>query len=404
MKFGLFYELQCPKPLDSDQWHPGDEQKVIMEALEQIELADKLGFDYVFEVEHDFLEEYAHSSAPEIVLAAASQRTKNIRLGHGIIHSPPNFNHPIRVAERIATLDIVSNGRVEFGSGEGGVIENTGFDIDPTQKKAMWEEATREAVKMMVQVPYEGIEGQFVNIPSRNIIPKPLQKPHPPLWTAASRRETIYVAARLGIGALGFGFDSPEESKERIERYWELVREECDDPIGYAINPAVTALGSLMCCPTDEEAVEKGITGAQMFGFLLGRGQRNYGRDHFHREFKALSADNRQSVYAQRQGLVGIGEEPDDESARSLYRASQRGGFMGSPEFIRNSLRQYEEAHIDMVLFIAQSGDRPHEDIMASMELFAKEVMPEFQDRHHIHQQWREQQLQGVSHPVNSSI
>jgi alkanesulfonate monooxygenase SsuD/methylene tetrahydromethanopterin reductase-like flavin-dependent oxidoreductase (luciferase family) len=404
MKFGLFFELQCPKPLDADQWHPGDEQKVIMEAIEQIEFADKLGYDYVFEVEHDFLEEYAHSSAPEVVLAAASQRTKNIRLGHGIIHAPPGFNHPIRVAERIATLDIVSNGRVEFGTGEGGEIENTGFDIDPTQKKAMWEEATREAVKMMVQVPYEGIEGQFVNIPSRNIIPKPLQKPHPPLWTAASRRETIYVAARLGIGALGFGFDTAEESKERIERYWELVREECDDPIGYAINPAVTALGSLMCCPTDEEAVEKGITGAQMFGFLIGRGQRNYGRDHFHREFKALSAENRQSVYAQRQGLVGIGEEPEDESARSLYRASQRGGFMGSPEFIRNSLRQYEEAHIDMVLFIAQSGDRPHEDIMASMELFAKEVMPEFQDRHHLHQQWREQQLQGVTHAVNSSI
>ena len=404
MKFGLFYELQCPKPLDAEQWHPGDEQKVIMEALEQIEFADKLGFDYVFEVEHDFLEEYAHSSAPEIVLAAASQRTKNIRLGHGIIHSPPNFNHPIRVAERISTLDLVSNGRVEFGSGEGGEIENIGFDIDPTQKKAMWEEATRETVKMMVQVPYEGIEGQFVNAPVRNVIPKPLQKPHPPLWTAASRRETMYVAARLGIGALGFAFDTPEESKERIERYWELVREECDDPIGYAINPAVTALGSLMCCPTDEEAVEKGLTGAQMFGFLLGRGQRNYGRDHFHREFKELSAENRQSVYAQRQGLVGVGEEPEDESARSLYRASQRGGFMGSPEYIRNSLRQYEEAHIDIVLFMAQSGDRPHEDIMPSLELFAKEVMPEFQDRHHLHQEWREQQLQGVPYSANSSI
>ena len=403
MKFGLFYELQCPKPLDSDQWHPGDEHKVIMEALDQIEFADKLGFDYVFEVEHDFLEEYAHSSAPDIVLAAASQRTKNIRLGHGIIHSPPGFNHPIRVAERIATLDLVSNGRVEFGSGEGGEVENTGFGIDPTQKKAMWEEATRETLKMMVQVPYEGVEGQFVNVPVRNIIPKPLQKPHPPLWTAASRRETVFVAARLGIGALGFGFETPEESVERIERYWELVREECD-PIGYAINPAVTALGSLMCCPTDEEAVEKGLTGAQMFGFLLGRGQRNYGRDHFHREFKALSSNDRQSVYALRQGLVGVGEEPEDESARALYRASQRGGFMGSPEFIRNSLRQYEEAHIDLVLFIAQSGDRKHEDIMSSLELFAKEVMPEFKDRHHKHQEWREQQLQGVTHPVNSTI
>ena len=257
---------------------------------------------------------------------------------------------------------------------------------------------------MMVQVPYEGVEGQFINVPVRNVIPKPVQKPHPPLWTAAARRETIWVAARLGIGALGFSFDSPEESKERIDRYWELVREECDDPIGYAINPAVTALGSLMCCPTDEEAVEKGLTGAQMFGFLLERGERNYGRDHFHRDFKALSQEERHGLYATRQGIDLAATEPEDESLRSLFRATQRGGFMGSPEFIRNTLRQYEEAHIDLVLFVAQSGDRPHEDIMASLELFAKEVMPEFQDRHHLHQRWREQQLQGVTHSVNSSI
>jgi alkanesulfonate monooxygenase SsuD/methylene tetrahydromethanopterin reductase-like flavin-dependent oxidoreductase (luciferase family) len=80
MRFGLFYELQLPKPLDSDQWHPDDEYRLVQETLEQIEFADKLGFEYVFEVEHDFLEEYAHSSAPEVVLAAASQRTQNIHV------------------------------------------------------------------------------------------------------------------------------------------------------------------------------------------------------------------------------------------------------------------------------------------------------------------------------------
>jgi alkanesulfonate monooxygenase SsuD/methylene tetrahydromethanopterin reductase-like flavin-dependent oxidoreductase (luciferase family) len=403
MKFGLFYELQLPKPLGSDQWHPDDERRLVMETLEQIEFADKLGFDYIFEVEHDFLEEYAHSSAPEVVLAAASQRTRHIRLGHGIIHMPPVFNHPIRVAERIATLDLVSNGRVEFGTGEGGDTENTGFNIDVSRKKAMWEEATRESLKMMVQVPYEGCDGEFIKVPVRNIIPKPLQKPHPPVWVAASRRETMFVAARFGMGALGFGFETPEEAQERIERYWELIREECT-PIGYAINPAVTALGSLMCCPTNEEAVAKGLSGAQMFGFLLGRGQRNYGRDHFHRQFKALSEEGRMSQYAQRRGISVVDEEPEDESARALYRASRRGGFIGAPDFVRDTLRRYEAAHIDLVLFIAQSGDRKHEDIMPSLELFAKEVMPEFQERHEKHQQWRAQQLEGVPHLVNSTI
>jgi alkanesulfonate monooxygenase SsuD/methylene tetrahydromethanopterin reductase-like flavin-dependent oxidoreductase (luciferase family) len=136
MKFGLFYELQLPKPYDNDTWDPDDERRIIHEMLDQVEFADKLGFDYVFEVEHHFLEEYSHSSAPEVVLAAASQRTKKIRLGHGIVHMPPGHNHPARTAERIATLDLVSNGRVEFGTGEGASdMELGGFGTDRGLKK-----------------------------------------------------------------------------------------------------------------------------------------------------------------------------------------------------------------------------------------------------------------------------
>ncbi len=112
MKFGLFYEHQIPRPRDKEQWDPDAEHKMMKYALDKIELSDQLGFDYIFEVEHHFLEEYSHSSAPEVFLAAASQRTKNIRLGHGITLMPPRYNHPARVAERIDTLDLVSDGRV----------------------------------------------------------------------------------------------------------------------------------------------------------------------------------------------------------------------------------------------------------------------------------------------------
>src|ERR687884_287124 len=142
MKFGLFYELQLPKPNDADTWDPDAERRVYHEALEQIELADQLGFDYVFEVEHHFLEEYSHSSAPEVFLAAASQRTRQIRLGHGIVLTPPGYNHPARVAERIAALDLVSHGRVEFGTGESSSdMELGGFGVNRGEKKAMWEES-----------------------------------------------------------------------------------------------------------------------------------------------------------------------------------------------------------------------------------------------------------------------
>src|ERR1700739_3256469 len=150
MKFGLFCELQLPKPGDRDTWRPGDEQRIYHEMLEQVELADKIGFDYVFEVEHHFLEEYSHSSAPELMMAALSQRTRNIRLGHGIVLTPPRYNHPARVAERIAALDILSGGRVEFGSGESASeMELGGFGVERRMKKAMWEEATREITNMM---------------------------------------------------------------------------------------------------------------------------------------------------------------------------------------------------------------------------------------------------------------
>src|SRR3970040_2730197 len=118
MKFGLFYEHQLPKPYDGAQWDPDAEHRLFKNALDQIELADSLGFDYVFEVEHHFLEEYAHSTAPEVFLAAASQRTKKMRLGHGITLMPPRYNHPARVGERTHTLDLASDGRVELGTGE----------------------------------------------------------------------------------------------------------------------------------------------------------------------------------------------------------------------------------------------------------------------------------------------
>src|SRR5215475_12002794 len=114
MKFGLFYEHQLPKP-----WRDGDEARLYREALEQVELADRLGFDYAWEVEHHFLDEYSHSSAPEVFLSAAAARTKTIRLGHGIRQVIPNYNHPARTAECVGTLDILSNGRVDLGIGEG---------------------------------------------------------------------------------------------------------------------------------------------------------------------------------------------------------------------------------------------------------------------------------------------
>src|SRR5436853_2008120 len=152
MQFGIFYEHQLPKP-----WGEGRELKLFQDALDQVELADKLGIDYAWEVEHHFLEEYSHSSAPEVFLAAASQRTKNIRLGHGIVLLPPAYNPPARIAERLATLDLVSNGPVDWGTGESASrAELEGFGITPAERRAMWRETVEQGANMLVTNPSPG--------------------------------------------------------------------------------------------------------------------------------------------------------------------------------------------------------------------------------------------------------
>ncbi|MCL2395863.1 MAG: LLM class flavin-dependent oxidoreductase, partial [Acidimicrobiaceae bacterium] len=327
---------------------------------------------------------------------------KNIRLGHGIVQMPPSINHPARVAERIAALDVISNGRVEFGTGEGATVtELGGFNVEQSDKKAAWEEATRECLRMMNTTPYPGYEGEYFSMPERNIIPKPIQKPHPPVWVASSRRETMLAAGRMGIGAMGFGFDTPSELTERVERYYELVRA-CRRPLGLAMNPAILSVGNMHCAPTNEQAIAEGLEGAQFFGFVFGwmHGHLNYGKDNIYREFR-----RRRDAEASAGGQDTATEmEPTDESARALYRMGRRGAFIGSPEFIRENLRQYEASHVDTMLFFCQPGGRKHEDIMESLELFCTKVMPEFKDRHELHQKWREEQLDGVQFPINSSI
>ncbi len=427
MKFGLFYELQLPRPLDEETWDPDAERRLFDEMFEQVEYADKLGFDYVFFVEHHFLEEYAHSTAPEIALAALARRTERIRLGHGVIQMPPAMNHPARVAERIASLDVISGGRVEFGTGEGtSDAELEGFGVERSLKKSMWEEATRECVKMLSSTPYEGYEGEFFSMPRRNVVPKPLQKPHPPLWVAASRRETTLLAARFGIGSLGFGFETPEETAERVEEYYRLIREECF-PIGQAINPGLLVLNQFMAAETDEEAIRRSADGPGFFSYSLGYYSTTRGRQkdeegvalidaheagvtNIHRRFDALPQEQKDGRTQLRQARLLTQQEiadrePENEMARALFRAARSGSAIGSPASIRENIKRYEDAHTDVMVFNAQCGARKHEHIMEAIELFGTQVLPDFAERHETeHRPWRERQLDGVPYVINSSI
>jgi len=373
VRFGLFYEHQLPRP------HPeGAEEKLLLDALEQVELADKLGLHSVWEVEHHFLEEYSHSSAPEVFLAAASQRTKNIRLGHGIVQLPPQYNHPARVAERIATLDLISRGRVEFGTGESSSqAELGGFQIDRALKRQQWEEALDVATRLLVEEPFSGHHGRFVDMPPRNLVPKPKQKPHPPLWVACSRRDTILLAARKGIGALSFSFIEPEEARQWVDEYYQLIQSEDCVPAGYAVNPNVAVVVPFMCHQDEETAIERGIDGAHFFGFSLAHyyvfGAHQPGQTNVWQEFER---DRAQRGYARE--LVQATDAPLGVRLLQESIGSLRGAI-GTPQQIRELLERYEAAGVDEVIFVGQSGRNKHEHICESIELFAREVLPHFE-------------------------
>ena len=233
-------------------------------------LADRLGFDYAWEVEHHFLEEYSHSSAPEVFLAAAAARTKRIRLGHGIRQVIPNYNHPARTAEGLATLDIISNGRVDFGIGEGATrLELGGFGIPAKEKRAMALEAAEQIANMMVIDPYPGFEGKSFSMPCRNVLPKPVQKPHPPMWMACTNRDTIKVAASIGVGALAFSFVNPEEARHWADIYYGIIKSDACVPIGHSVNANIAMVSTFSIHRDRAEAIRRGQEGFEFFGYAV---------------------------------------------------------------------------------------------------------------------------------------
>ena len=354
MKLGVFYEHQLPQP-----WGEDDELRLFQQALDQVELADRLGFDCAWEVEHHFLEEYSHSSAPEVFLGACSQRTRNIRLGHGICLTAPAYNHPARVAERLATLDLVSNGRVEWGTGESGsLIEMHGFNIQPEHKTAMWREGVTQAANMMTMRPYPGYAGQYFSMPVRNVVPKPVQKPHPPIWMACSRRESILRAARHGIGALVFGFVDAATAKGWRDDYYRIIKSEECVPIGHAVNANFATLNGMMVHPDHDEAIRRGLDGFRFFGFSIA---------HY-----AVYGEHRPGVTNLWKRFLAIKDDMTNVPGA---------GSIGTPKSVREHLLSYADVGVDQMIFIQQSGMNRHEHICEAMELFAREVMPALKER-----------------------
>jgi alkanesulfonate monooxygenase SsuD/methylene tetrahydromethanopterin reductase-like flavin-dependent oxidoreductase (luciferase family) len=356
VKFGIFYEISVPRP-----WTPEREKEVYDNCLEQVVLADQLGFDTVWAVEHHFLEEYSHCSAPEIYLTACAMKTQRIRVGHGIVVCVPEINHPIRIAERAAVLDIVSGGRLEFGTGRSATwTELGGFRANPDTTKATWDEFCRAVPKMWTQERYAH-DGIAFSMPSRAVLPKPYQKPHPPMWVAVTSPGTELDAADRGMGALGLTFADFPEQERKGKVYRQRIRS-CD-PVGQVVNDQIAAVNFLFCHQDDAEGVRTGQRLAGTFGYL------------------AAQLVSARETYPSR-GYASFGLLPQlrrPQAAPGGTAALPPGLCVGNPERVTKTLKSWESSGVDAVNFLLNAGETvPQEQVLQSLRTFAKDVMPHF--------------------------
>ena len=356
MKFGLLYEMETPRP-----WHALSEYNTYWEALAQIELADRIGIDYVWEVEHHFLEEYSHSSAPEVFYGAVTQRTKNIRIAHGVRLLPFKFNNPIKVAEQAAVLDIMSNGRVDLGTGRSTTAQELdGFGVDYDRTRA----EVREALDVIVKAWTDDIleyNGKLIQVPPRRVVPKPIQKPHPPMWMACVAPDSYPMAGDRGLGVLSFSlnFDFVQQA---VADYRKASANRTDQ-VGKFPNEA---FGGLIICHVAENKEDEavGLEGARWFMSNVAK------------LFQPLMVKNQLYSYEYLRNLMAVDLDPKDIPDAQLKQHHMV--VVGNPDEVIRKLEKFDKAGVDQVICFKQAGRIPHQKIMNSLKLMAKHVLPHF--------------------------
>lgn len=355
MRFSLMLEGQISEPT------PATERQMFHDMVAQSVLADELGYHAVWATEHHGLYEFSHSSAPESLLAFIAARTTRIRLGHGVTLTAQRYNHPIRVAERVAMLDVLSNGRVNWGSGKSSTrVEREAFEIDPATLQDQWLEALEMIPRMWRSDVFEW-HGTFYDIPPTIVVPRPVQKPHPPIFAACSHPDTAVLAGKLGAGSLNFAAGTEEDLGQRIRLY--------RDAAGQATAEGRRVNNHFACTPTsivlkdDRKACEYGFRGGRFFAECLG------------------------TYFLSRQrpvGLLDISRDPltpralDEAMAGRLRPGGQLVSVNGDPAAAREQVARYQAAGVDELILVMQLAMVPHEIVMESIRTFGEEVMPHF--------------------------
>ncbi|MEV5828210.1 LLM class flavin-dependent oxidoreductase [Spirillospora sp. NPDC052242] len=373
MKLDLMYEFQ-PKPGPHGEPFPDGqkraERQIYAEAFEQIRLADRLGFQTVWAVEHHFREGRSACPSNETVLGALSQITENIRLGFGVVLLPPGFQHPVRVAEKVATVDVLSGGRVEWGSGRSTPNEQLAFGVPADDRsRDMWREAFEFVIEAWSKERMAW-KSENIDFPERFITPRPYQDPHPPAWLAAASATSAYNAGKLGLGLLSFALMQPvEKMAEAIETY-RRGQADCERPLPRFKNDRVGAYTLVHCTDDPEEAERYGIWESVKWWY------QNLAEFMLEWELAHLPEEEKGKAFP----LL----EPTIRGDIDIARYTEQDMIIvGTPEECLRKILRYEEAGVDQLLCYSQFGSLPHEKVMRSIELLGTEVIPRLEKRGH---------------------
>ena len=365
MKFALFYEIPVPKPFSREKEH-----RAYKNVLEQAVRADELGFHALWTVEHHFLEEYSHCSNPEVLYGAVAARTRNLRIGYGVRLAPRPYNHPVRSAESAAVLDLLSDGRVDFGTGRSSTrLELEGFGI-PDEARPMWQEAVEHIVGCWTNEHYE-FEGKYWSMPRRRVQPKPLQQPHPPVFGATGSDSGHRLMGELGLGLCSFGVGMPpEDLKRRIDIYRAAIAK-CEKPLASFVNDKVAAFTMVNCAPTSAESYE--VTKDSFVWYTKRSAELVSSVALWLEEMK-----RELGTYDYLESAKEVVKSGTHEVLNYDYLKDANAVIVGDPDEVIRRCRAYEAAGVDLLLCLLDPRAIPHEKCMQSIELIGKYVIPEF--------------------------
>ena len=355
MEFGLF--IQGYVPGFRQESDPQAEHHAFMDELAAVIAADQAGFKYVWVTEHHFLHEYSHLSANDVVLGYLAHATERIHLGSGIFNPLPAVNHPAKVAERVAMLDHLSEGRFEFGTGRGaGSHEILGFlpDMeDLTGTRAIWEDVIGEFPKMWMQDLYQGYEGTYWSLPPRRVLPKPYVKPHPPMWYAAGNTSSYEMAARKGLGVLGFSVGDLPGAEAAVQSYKSAIADA--DPVGAFVNDNIMCTIAAYVGEDGQEVRRRAV--ASRPNYLVSNVFR------YHDTFP------HPPEVPQWPELI-----PDAGLDEINYMGDSGQLVLGDPDEALATCRRWEAVGVDQLVF--GIGPAPLEDTLETIRLMGEHVIP----------------------------